>query len=240
MIRDHRPYFIKKGYLKFQEIFTRRFVRPQLSALGRGPHFVKPWHVEIFGAPVSIGNYATLMAAPDDKIRLTVWPAGPDSGAITIGDYCMICPGVRIGSAKRVVVADNCMLAGRVYVTDCDWHGLYDRLAMGPSEPVFIGPNAWIGFGALVCKGVTIGENSVVGAGAVVVDDVPPNTVAAGNPARVVKKLDPRRPITTRAQWLANPEELCDRIDRIDRDNLSRNTLRHWIKQLVFPRRGGL
>lgn len=235
MTRDHRPYFIKKGYLKFQGFYTRRYIRPRLAALGRGPHFIKPWHVEIFGAPVKIGNYATVIAAPDSKIRLAVWPHAPGSGSITIGDHCLICPGVRIGSAKNIVIEDNCMLAGRVYVTDCDWHGLYDRLAMGRSETVRIGPNAWIGDSAIVCKGVTVGENSVVGAGAVVVDDVPSNTVAAGNPARVVKELDQQVPITTRAQWFADPQDLFERIDRIDRANLSQNSLLKWLRHLLFP-----
>lgn len=235
MIRDRRPYFIKKGYLRLQEFYTRRFVRPQLAALGRRPHFIKPWHVEIFGAPVTIGHYATVIAAPDSKVRLAVWPETPGSGSITIGDYCLVCPGVRIGSARRIVIEDNCMLAGRVYITDCDWHGLYDRLAMGKSAAVRIGPNAWIGDSAIVCKGVRIGENSVVGAGAVVTDDVPPDTVAAGNPARVIKKLDPRRPITTRATWYADPKGLFEQIDRIDRANLSRNSLLDWLRHLLFP-----
>ncbi|MFZ0241154.1 MAG: acyltransferase [Desulfobacterales bacterium] len=235
MTRDRRPYFIKKGYLKFQEFYTRRFVRPQLTALGRGPHFIKPWHVEIFGAPVTIGHYATVIAAPDSKVRLAVWPEAPGSGSITIGDYCLICPGVRIGSAREIVIEDNCMLAGRVYITDCDWHGLYDRLAMGRSAAVRIGPNAWIGDSAIICKGVRIGENSVVGAGAVVIGDVLPNTVAAGNPARTVKKLDPRRPITTRASWYADPRTLFEQIDRIDRANLSQNSLLDWLKHLLFP-----
>ena len=161
--------------------------------------------------------------------------ADADENGCTIGDHCLICPGVRIGSAKRIVIEDNCMLAGRVYVTDCDWHGLYDRLAMGRSETVRIGPNAWIGDSAIVCKGVKVGENSIVGAGAVVVGNVPPNTVAAGNPARVVKELDPQRPITTRAQWFADPQDLFERIDRLDRANLSQNSLLNWIRHFLFP-----
>lgn len=56
-------------------------------------------------------------------------------------------------------------------------------------EPIIIGDDAWIGFNAIILKGVTIGEGAVVGAGAVVTKDVPPYTVVAGNPAGVVKKL---------------------------------------------------
>ena len=55
------------------------------------------------------------------------------------------------------------------------------------SAPIVIGRNVWIGENARICKGVTIGDNCVIGAGAVVTKDIPANCVAVGNPARVVK-----------------------------------------------------
>ena len=58
------------------------------------------------------------------------------------------------------------------------------------SKPINIMDNVWIGFGACILKGVTIGDNSIVAAHAVVVKNVPENVVVAGNPARVVKKLE--------------------------------------------------
>lgn len=57
------------------------------------------------------------------------------------------------------------------------------------ARPITIGDNVWLGGGAIVLAGVTIGENTVVGAGAVVTKDLPPNVVALGNPARVVREL---------------------------------------------------
>jgi maltose O-acetyltransferase len=57
------------------------------------------------------------------------------------------------------------------------------------SEPITIEDNVWLGGGVIVCPGVTIGENTVVGAGAVVPRDLPPNVVAVGNPARIVKRI---------------------------------------------------
>ncbi|WP_116951999.1 sugar O-acetyltransferase [Jiangella endophytica] len=57
------------------------------------------------------------------------------------------------------------------------------------ARPITIGDNVWLGGGVVVCPGVTIGENSVIGAGAVVTRDVPPNVLAAGNPARVIREL---------------------------------------------------
>ena len=83
-----------------------------------------------------------------------------------------------------------------------------------------------------------MGTNSVVGAGSVVVDDVPANTIAAGNPARVVKQLDPDQPIIARKEWYADPATLFSDIERLDREMLRNNTFRHWIRHLLFPSRG--
>jgi acetyltransferase-like isoleucine patch superfamily enzyme len=237
MRRDHRPYFVKKAYLNLQASYTRRFLEPQMKRVGKRLQVIKPWHVEIFGGPVEIGNCATIIAAPDGKVRLSVWPASAGKGGIRIGSYGLICPGVRIGSAQKVVIEDNCMIASRAYITDCDWHGVYDRLSIGQSEPVRLGPNVWIGDSAIVCKGVRVGENSIVGAGAVVVSDIPPNTVAVGNPARVVKQLDPSRPMTTRSQWYSDPQKLFEQIDRLDRSILGGNSLSGWIGHLLAPKR---
>ena len=238
MNRDHRPYFIKNAYLKFQAFYTHHFLRPQFETLGRHPTFMKPWHVEIFGSPVAMGDCATIIAAPDGKVRLAVWPETKGKGRIRIGSYCMLCPGVRISSALEINIGDNCMIASRAYITDCDWHDIYDRIAIGKSAPVHIANNVWVGDSAIVCKGVHLGENCIVGAGAVVVDDIPANTIAAGNPARVVKKLDPNEKMTTRAQWFADPTTLFNQITQLDKKMLKGNTLRNWLRHLFFPRRG--
>jgi acetyltransferase-like isoleucine patch superfamily enzyme len=238
VIRDHRPYFVKQLYLKIQEFYTRHFLKPQFGRLGKRPTVIKPWQVEVFGHPVELGDYATVIAAPDARVRLSIWPATAGRGGIFIGRYCMICPGVRIGSAERIDIGDNCMIASRVYITDCDWHGLYNRLAAGKSAPVCIESNVWIGDSAIVCKGVRVGENSIIGAGAVVVDDIPANSVAAGNPARVVKGLDPDAARVTRSRWFADPARLFSDIDRLDREALKPNSLGHWIRHLLFPRKG--
>ena len=60
--------------------------------------------------------------------------------------------------------------------------------------PVRIGDKAWIGFNAIILKGVTVGEGAIVAAGAVVTKDVPPYTIVAGNPARVIRTLSEPEP----------------------------------------------
>lgn len=238
MIRDHRPYAVKRFYRRLEAWYARRRLRPQFEALGRGGTFFKPWHVELFGPRISLGDYATVIAAPDRRVRLCVWPAEADAGEIRIGRYALICPGARIGAAAGVFIADNCMIASGAYITDSDWHGLYDRVSTGAAAPVTIAENVWIGDRAMVCKGVSIGRNSVVGAGAVVTRDVPENAVAAGNPAGVVKRLDADRPMAPRDRWFADPVGLARELDQWDRDVLQGNTAGHWLRHLLFPRRG--
>ncbi len=239
MMRDHRPYWVKKAYLRFQAFYVEHFLRPQFAYLGEGYTFMKPWNVEIFGGPIRLGEYANVIATPDRRVRLTVWSDREDRGGISLGKYCLICPGVRMSSATEIVVGDNCMFASGVYVTDSDWHDLYDRISVvGKTAPVRIEDNVWVGDGAVICKGVTLGENCVIGAGSVVVGSVPAGVIAAGNPARVVKSLDPDRKITTRADWFSNPAALQEEIDRIDREKLKGNTLRDWIRSCLFPSPG--
>ncbi len=236
MKRDHRPYSVKRAYLAFQRFYTAHFLRPQFTVFGKGSTFVKPWYVEVFGDPVEIGDYVHVIATVDLRVRLSVWSDKPGKGRIRIGDYCLICPGVRISSASDITIGQGCMMASNVYITDSDWHDTYNRLAMGISLPVHIEDNVWIGDGALICKGVTVGKNSIVGAGAVVTKSIPSNTISAGNPAKIVKTLDSAQGITGRAQWFTDPKQLSEDLDRIDREMLRGNSFLHWIRHILYPR----
>jgi len=239
MLKDHRPYYLKRLYNQYQRWYAHYFLAPQCEYFGCGLHFMKPWQVEIFGGPVSLGDYTTFIAAPDKKIRLTVWSKDKNAGKIEIGRCCLICPGSRIMSATAVTIGDGCMLAQNACITDSDWHDLYDRsLPIGNTAAVKIGSNVWIGDSAIIGKGVSIGDNAVIGAGSVVVKDVPDNAIAAGNPATVLKYLDPDKPLKSRTEWMAEPARLAREFEIIDRDMVKGNTLPGWFRSLIFPRRG--
>jgi acetyltransferase-like isoleucine patch superfamily enzyme len=235
--RDHRPWAVKRAFIKLEQRYTRHFIAPQLDHLGRGHHFMRPWHVKLFGGPIEIGRCATVIAASDAKVRLSVWPQADAEGLITIGDYCLLCPGVRISAAGTVSIGHNCMLANGVYITDSDWHDIYNRLSMGRAEPVRIGDNVWIGDGATICKGVHIGKNSIIGAGSIVVRDIPANSVAAGNPARVVKDLDRANGFVTRESWFDQARNLAAELEAWDQAMLEGNTLFGWLRASFFPTR---
>jgi len=238
LIRDHRPYYIKKAYSGLQSFYVRHFLRPQFESLGKGFTFMRPWHVRLFGALIEVGDYANIIATSDNKVRFSVWPRKNEMGRIKIGDYCLVCPGVRIEAASEIIIGNNCMIARNAYITDSDWHDIYNRISTGAPRPVRIEDNVWIGDGATICKGVAIGANSVVGARSVVTNSVPSNTVAAGNPAKVVKHFDPDVKMLKRDVLFSNPAKFNREIDRFDREMLKKNTLSGWLSYIFFPKKG--
>lgn len=129
-----------------------------------------------------------------------------EKGTCTIGDFTLL-NGALVMAEERIEIGSHCLISWNVGIADCDFHPLepaqrlQDTRALAPfyenrplrpkleTRPVRIADNVWIGMNAIVLKGVTIGENSVVAAGAVVSRDVPANVVVAGNPAVIVKQL---------------------------------------------------
>ena len=129
------------------------------------------------------------------------------------------------------------MLAMHTSINDADWHDLQHRIfAPGLTAPVVLESNVWLGEGARVLKGVTIGENTVVGAGSVVSRSLPANVIAAGNPARVIKPL-PEGEVSSRTN-LFNMEVPYEQFaDDFMRERLKGNNLLSWLGSFLFPRR---
>lgn len=95
-----------------------------------------------------------------------------DDGDIYVGERVMLGAGVTIATVGHPIKPDM-----REYMY---------------TDPVRIGDNCWIGASVTICPGVTIGKNSVIGAGSVVTKDIPANVIAAGNPCRVIREIDER------------------------------------------------
>ncbi len=95
-----------------------------------------------------------------------------DSAPVHIGKNVMLAPSVQILTATHPLEA-AARIAGQEF-----------------AKPITIGDNVWIGGGAIINPGVTIGKNSVIGSGSVVIKDIPENVMAAGNPCKVIKKID--------------------------------------------------
>ena len=239
MIQDHRPYFVKRLIHHLERWYSNHFISPQLEALGPGHCMMKPWNVRVHGKHIRIGDNVHIVTTPDRMVSLSTWAFAEHQGHINIGNNVLLCPGVRLDSACTISVGDNCMFAAGSYVTDADWHDIYDRTRpVGTTKAITLANNVWVGDGAIICKGVTIGKNSIVGAGSVVTNDIPENSIAAGNPARVVKQLDLERELVTREQIFKDTRQLELEMEKLDRYILHHNSILGWIKSLVFPKRG--
>jgi acetyltransferase-like isoleucine patch superfamily enzyme len=141
-----------------------------------------------------------------------------DQGYISVGNNCIIGSDFRLYCRERVVLGDAVLVSWNVLIIDYNGHSLDPDLRLQEimymqesfipsftrrrkseqskdykpvyiSSPVTIGDNVWIGANAMILKGVTIGSGAIIAAGAVVSNNIPENCVAAGNPARVVKRL---------------------------------------------------
>ncbi len=236
MRRDHRPFWLRKLHARYESWWARHFLFPQFDHTGVGGHVKKPWNVEVNGANISIGDHLHLICEKRTTTRLCAWSQSGESGKITIGDHVLLSPGVQIIAAKAVSIADNCMLAGHVYITDSDWHGLYDRTSEpDTAAPVTLEENAWIGYGATLLKGVIVGRNAVVGARAVVASSVPANTVVAGNPAKVIKKLDPDGAFIARDSLFEDPATERLKEDYLYALALRGNGFAHWLRTKIAP-----
>ncbi|MGR6920293.1 sugar O-acetyltransferase [[Actinomadura] parvosata] len=140
----------------------RRLLAELLGAVGEGTVIRPPLRVD-YGGNLRIGARSF---ANYGLVALDVAP-------ITIGDD------VQIGT--------NVQLMTPTHPIDPELR----RAKWEAARPITIGDNVWLGSGAIVLAGVTIGDNTVVGAGAVVTRDLPPNVVAVGNPARVIRTIEP-------------------------------------------------
>ena len=111
-------------------------------------------------------------------------------GKLVIGRNSRI-NGAHISSSNSVTIGENVRIGPYVIIMDDDYHDISDHFAAegGKKSPIVIEDNVWIAMDAKILKGVRIGTGSVVAAGAVVTKDVPPFTVVAGVPAKVIKQI---------------------------------------------------
>lgn len=137
----------------------------------------------------------------DQRLRLDAWDEflgdyfAPE---IVIGNDVSIQKDCHIGAINRIVIGNNVLIASKVYISDHS-HGAINKesILIPPSQrklfskgAVIIEDNVWIGEGVVVLPGVTIGENSIIGANAVVTRSITKNSVAGGNPARVIREIN--------------------------------------------------
>jgi acetyltransferase-like isoleucine patch superfamily enzyme len=123
-----------------------------------------------------------------------VWITAPDQARVRIGSGCFLNLGVMVASMALVEIGDHCMFANGCFISDAahrfddpelpvPWQGFTTK------DPTRVGDNVWCGAGVVITSGVTVGRRSVIGANSVVTQDIPPYSIAAGAPARVIRSI---------------------------------------------------
>lgn len=139
-----------------------RLLKQMFAQIGQGCYIEPPFHANFGGAHVHFGSHIYA------NFNLTM----VDDTHIYVGDFTMFGPNVTVATAGHPILPE------------------LRRQAYQYNMPVRIGKNCWIGAGALIMPGITIGDNVVVGAGSVVTKDLPSNVVAMGNPCRVSREVN--------------------------------------------------
>lgn len=129
-----------------------------------------------------IGDYVSILSTVV-PCELLVF----DGASLEIGSHSFINYGTSIAATGSVRIGRHCLLGMYSIIFDNDFHQVDQRLKRPEPNPVVLEDNVWLGHRTLIMPGVTIGHDSVVGAGSIVVKDIPPRSIAVGNPARVVR-----------------------------------------------------
>lgn len=177
-----------------QMVFFDPMLRYRCKHVGKGVYFESTFPLIMGYGDIHIGDRVGLSG----NVNLVVSYKTNPNPTIMIGDDVYLGFESTLSCADRITIGNHVMIAHFASIYDNNNHPI-DPRARAANEPigkediapVVIEDNAWIGAHAIVLKGVTIGKGSVVAMGAVVTKDVPPMTVVAGNPARVVKQIDP-------------------------------------------------
>lgn len=201
---------IKQFVKLFSNIFTFQFIQnlnirmnsyytiwisKQFKEFGNNSGINKPLYLS-GGKYITIGNNFHC----DHRLRLDAIDSYNDqvfTPSIVIGNNVTIQKDCHIGAIDKIVIGDNVLMGSKIFISDHS-HGdtSFSSIFLPPlarplisKGPIYIENNVWIGEGSVILSGVTIGENSIIGANSVVTKSVIKNCIVAGNPAKIIKEL---------------------------------------------------
>jgi acetyltransferase-like isoleucine patch superfamily enzyme len=124
-----------------------------------------------------------------------VWITAPGTARVRIGSGTFLNQGVMVAAAELVEIGDHCMFANGCFISDAghrfdDPHQPVTWQGFTSKGPTRVGDNVWCGAHVVITSGVTIGERCVIGANSVVTKDIPPFSIAAGSPAKVLRTIE--------------------------------------------------
>jgi len=182
-------------YLKRRIIKERTVKYPDGVSIGNNSEVKGSLFIRIFGGKICVGS---------DCLIEGVIGTETENAEINIGNNVFIGNSI-IASAIKLDIEDDVLISSGCLIQDTDNHNIhysirkndcrdwknneYHNWELTAKSPIRICKGAWIGAKAIILKGVIIGEGAVIGAGSVVTRDVPPYTIVAGNPARIIREI---------------------------------------------------
>lgn len=185
--------FIHKVVKRLVAIYEAKedsLIRSQIS-VGNNVEIKKPFLISP-SKDICVGSNSVVL----DGARLQVFSnIGKKDAKLQIGSNCYICYRFCALASDDIVIGNDVLMASDILLVTHN-HGI-DPISDIPymdqpleTKPISIGDGCWLGDKVIVLPGVTIGEKSIIGAGSVVTKDIPPYSIAVGNPAKVIKQYD--------------------------------------------------
>ncbi len=148
---------------------------------------------------IEVGENLTI----GDRVTFSTWPLSDSKSnqiKLFVGNNCRFGDDSHITAANHIEIGDNFLSGKKVLITDNSHRNVTpDELSIAPVKrkivskgPVYIGNNVWVGENAAILPGVTIGDGAIIGANAIVTQNIPPGGIAVGNPAKIIKILNPQ------------------------------------------------
>jgi acetyltransferase-like isoleucine patch superfamily enzyme len=196
---DKLPAYIERKRLTVMQIIST--ITCIVSAkfwqikLGKSPVFYgKTFFFRAANSQIKIGEFCRFRSSLRSNFvginRACSISTMKSGSEVLIGNACGL-SGTVIASSQSVTLGNNVLCGGNVTIVDTDFHGISvaNRNRQGESAPVVIEDDVWLGLNVVVLKGVRIGHGTIIAAGSVVVNSIPPMVIAGGTPAIVLKEI---------------------------------------------------
>lgn len=173
---------LSKLISQVEKLYWVHFVKKNCARYGQGLTVTGPVKIT-GGGEITCGDNLLIKTDRYDPVKIHV----AANARLSLGNKVFLNNRVHISCSENIVIGTHVDIADECLIIDNDFHGVGNKLSK--KAPIIIEDDVWLATRVIVLKGVTIGKGSVIGAGSVVTKSIPPNSFAAGVPAKVIKPI---------------------------------------------------